>query len=89
MMMVRRLLMTRVVRLEYDFDTRHGRLYMEPHCNCDMGACIELFEKIDPEVFFIVTIAGDRQDTIYRKHQNGWYALTPHMQKKAEAIGNA
>lgn len=66
-----------VARLSYDFDNRRGQLHMEAAHSCDMGGCIALFEKIDPNVERITTIAGEIFDTIYVKTRTGWDARVP------------
>jgi hypothetical protein len=54
-----------VFGLSYDFDTRTGQLHMgEGHC-CDMTGCINLFKKIDKNVKYIFTFAGEVSDTAY------------------------
>ena len=63
--------------IEYDFKARRGRLLMEEDCCCDMGECIELFERIDRRVVLIETLAGDKKDTCYRRTNEKWRAI-PH-----------
>lgn len=72
-------LMCRVRRLEYDFETRRGALFLPP-CNCtDMGGCIALFRRVDRHVKRIETWAGTDQDTTYVRGADGWQALpSPH-----------
>ena len=66
-----------VERIEYDFWTRRGILWMaEGNCT-DMRGCITLFEAIDPEVVFITTMSGPDLDTRYDKRTGSWKAI-PH-----------
>lgn len=60
--------------LHYDFDARIGKLYMPPDNCCDMGACIELFKKIDPKVRLIDAFAGDELDITYARYGDSWDA---------------
>lgn len=67
-----------VTSLHYDFDETTGCLSMPIGSCCDMTACIELFQMIDPRVNLIVTTVGDRRDTCYRKPLGGkWEAFGP------------
>ena len=60
--------------LAYDFGARTGMLAMaEDHC-CDMAGAIALFQRIDPSVKAIATIAGGRDDTTYRRRGGEWVA---------------
>jgi hypothetical protein len=52
----------------------------EGNC-CDMRGCIELFERIDPEVRTIYTFAGDEPDTIYKREGKEWHAFMPRVVK--------
>jgi hypothetical protein len=61
--------MTEVKSLRYDFDQQAGDLYMAECCCCDMSACIQIFERIDPKVRRIQTWAGGARDTIYTRHK--------------------
>lgn len=72
-----RLLVCEVVSISYDFRRRSGRLFMPPGNCCDMKGCLELFRTIDSGVVEILTFAGDRADTIYRKVDHEWIALLP------------
>jgi hypothetical protein len=62
---MKQMLKTLVKRIEYDFTAFAGRLYMDDYCCCDMPDCIAFFKKIDPNVIYISTMAGDEQDTEY------------------------
>lgn len=73
----RQMLHTTVRRIEYDFVSFTGRLYMAANCCCDMGECIAFFKRIDPDVIFISTIAGTEGDTSYRLIDGEWHAFTP------------
>lgn len=67
-------LRTAVRWLSYDFETKTGLLFMPPACCTDMSGCIKLFEKIDPAVVRIQTIAGTEADTRYDRIQGEWIA---------------
>jgi hypothetical protein len=72
------MLATYVLRVEYEFADRVGCLFQEDRCCCDMTACIEFFKKIDPQVRYIRTMAGDEEDTSYRRGSDGrWQAFLP------------
>jgi hypothetical protein len=73
----RQMLGTRVTGVEYNFNSRAGRLYMDRRCCCDMANCINFFRQIDPEVAVIRTFAGIKEDTTYRLLADGqWQART-------------
>lgn len=64
-----------VLKIEYDFEARAGRLLMAEENCCDMGGCIGLFEGIDSHVMLIETFSGDEADTLYRRSKAGdWNA---------------
>jgi hypothetical protein len=71
-------LMCHVRQLQYDFERKEGRLFMEAgHC-CDCPACIDLFKSIDPEVSHIQTFSGRETDTRYvRDNEGNWAAFLP------------
>jgi hypothetical protein len=61
--------------LAYDFSARTGTLAMAEDHSCDMAGAVALFERIDPAVNTIATIAGGRDDTTYRRRRGGeWVA---------------
>ncbi|WP_313194528.1 hypothetical protein [Shinella zoogloeoides] len=60
--------------LAYDFATHTGTLAMAEHNCCDMAGAIALFQRIDPEVNTIATIAGGKDDTTYRRRGGEWVA---------------
>ncbi|UNK36556.1 hypothetical protein MNR02_08515 [Shinella sp. H4-D48] len=61
--------------LSYDFTARTGILVMaEDHC-ADMAGAIALFQRIDPEVNTIATIAGGRDETRYRRRGSEWVTV--------------
>jgi hypothetical protein len=70
-------LVTRVERLEYDYRTGTGRLYMPPHCCTDMTAAIKLFKAIHPRVRRIETFAGEEPDVRYEARGMKWRAVDP------------
>lgn len=67
---------TLVSSLTYDFTTRIGRLLMPPDCCTDMRGVIFLFQRLDPCVVRIETIAGDKPDTIYVRQGHEWKAFS-------------
>lgn len=70
-------LATNVSRLEYDFMSRTGKLYMPDLMCCDMTGCIALFAAIDCEVEKICAFSGVRLDVVYLKRRQGWLATHP------------
>lgn len=67
-----------VLRLAYDYDAKAGELHMEEDNCCHAPACVELFERIDPDVKIIRTFAGAVPDTIYARDRSGkWAARMP------------
>jgi hypothetical protein len=64
-----------VHRVEYDFRSKVGNLFMAPAHNCDMTGCVALFKAIDPKVKMIATFSGDRPDTLYLSRGDEWEAL--------------
>jgi hypothetical protein len=69
-----------VRHLEYDFQTRKGRLVVDHESCPDMTACIALFGAIDPHVNFIEVFAGDIPDVAYVKSDadGKWSAEEPY-----------
>lgn len=60
--------------MAYDFGERLGMLVIaEGECT-DMTGCIAFFERIDPNVRQIQTVAGDEFDTVYTRTPGGWEA---------------
>lgn len=71
-----RRLMCSVIKIEYNFVARAGRLTMDDDNCCDMQGCINLFCAVDADVKEISTYAGNRPDTAYKKQRNGvWLAI--------------
>ncbi|GAC1040804.1 hypothetical protein [Rhizobium sp. No.120] len=66
-----------VLGISYDFTTRQGILNMAETNACDMPGCIAFFQRIDPKVQAIRTIAGDVDDTSYRLVGKEWKASLP------------
>ena len=64
-----------VTNLEYDFWARRGVLFMADGNCTDMRGCIRLFEAIDSNVTFIVTMSGGALDTCYDKRSGEWKAI--------------
>ena len=56
-----------------------------------MGACVKIFDAIDPNSLSIATVAGNQQDTIYCKLTSGsgerewvvWDFISRKMEKAA------
>jgi hypothetical protein len=66
-----------VEKLEYDFLKHTGALYAFGYC--DMSACIEFFEGIDPDVRLIQTFVEGEWDTRYSLDPAGeWVAHIVH-----------
>lgn len=65
-----------VHRIEYDFDKRVGKFYLDNGCT-DMTGVIDLFMAIDQGAQLIFTIDVDgRIDTTYRRGNRGaWIAI--------------
>ena len=68
---------TAVDGLEYNFNTRTGRLYMPRGCCTDMTGCIRLFTAIEPNVQVIRTLSGLSWDTSYHRRGDEWHARLP------------
>ena len=66
-----------VLGVTYDFLTKRGVLIMEEGNACDMSGCIAFFQRIDPGVKAIQTMAGDVYDTSYRLVGEEWEASLP------------
>lgn len=66
-----------VFGISYDFSTKHGVLNMDDSNACDMDGCTAFFERIDPAVKSIQTIAGEIEDTSYRLIGKEWKANLP------------
>ena len=71
-------------RLEYDFKTHTGKLYLSAGGCCDMNGCISTFQVIDLEVGRIDTYSGDELDIIYMKRRTGWEACDPPRSTKSQ-----
>lgn len=72
-------LMCQVSRIEYNFDTKIGAVFMPEHNCTDMAGCIALFKGIDPQVLTIKTYAGGVADTMYMRSsvRVRWLAKLP------------
>ena len=64
-----------VERIEYDFDTKQGKLWMKEGDYCNMPACVKMFQALDPNVNLIITYSGEMLDTGYRLMQDGWVSM--------------
>ncbi|MEQ1406432.1 hypothetical protein ABK249_15990 [Neorhizobium sp. Rsf11] len=73
-----KLLWASPVGLSYDFKTKTGRLDMALGESCDMTACIDLFQGIDPKVTTIKTYSGTKADTSYHRKGRAWFVHLPH-----------
>lgn len=67
-------LMCGAIKLEYDFVRHTGHLWMEDDNCTDMAGAIKIFTAIDSDAVLIITYAGDRKDTLYRKQNGEWNA---------------
>nr|WP_157808485.1 hypothetical protein [Brucella intermedia] len=63
--------------IHYDFHTKTGTVFMEEDACTDMSGCIAFFERIDPYVMTVRTLAGEEEDTIYQRCPGHWSAFTP------------
>lgn len=66
--------MCEVRYLTYNFPSRCGELVLADGQCTDMGGCIGLFQKIDPNVAQIVTKTHQGIDTIYWLINGQWQA---------------
>lgn len=67
-------LTTPVEWITYEFDTHRGELYQPDDVCCDMTECIAAFMTLDPDVWWIRTWSGDREDTTYKRQGKQWYS---------------
>ena len=77
-----------VLSLIYNWRTRSGYLVLPAfHCT-DMAGAIAIFERIDPQVKTIVTIAGDEFDTRYERSADAdeWLSYRAAPRTKAEGV---
>ncbi len=63
-----------VLGIAYDFVTKLGIVHIEEGDCTDMTGCIDVFQRIDPRVMQIQTIAGGRDDTRYARRRGQWIA---------------
>jgi hypothetical protein len=75
-------LVSDVYGLKYDFEELMGKLYLPSGCACDMGGCINLFKRIDPNVLWIRTYSGIQPDTVYRCEYGEWKAYEQRPNRK-------
>lgn len=69
-------LMTEVSSISYSPVERVGVVYMPKNCCTSFEGAINLFQRIDPKVELIVTVEGNKVDTIYFKMRDGkWGSL--------------
>ena len=79
----RRDLQCYVDRMEYDFEKCEGTLHTTGYT--DLPSCVALFEKYDPDVRVIYTVAGGKPGMVFKKcapernpaHGDGWQAYRP------------
>ncbi len=65
-------------RIEYDWGSKKGSLYIASGEYSDMSGCINMFRVIDPEVKHIQTFSGDVADVVYeRLESDSWIATLP------------
>jgi hypothetical protein len=73
-------LMCGVLRVDYDFLKREGRLFV-PTLDCtDQRGAISFFMVVDPDVRRILVLWEDNEiDTVYEKRRNGtWIGYGPN-----------
>ena len=63
---------TSVISVTYEWGCGIGVLYQSAGCCTDMSGCIAFFERIDPNVQTIVTVAGLLFDAVYVKRDGEW-----------------
>jgi len=68
-------MVTAVRSIMYDFPRRSGMVWMPDLCAADMTGTIALFERIDPHVEFIITMAGEQENARYIKSGGVWRAF--------------
>ena len=61
--------------VSYDFNEKRGVAYLDEGSCTDMSGCIAFFERIDPEVLNIMTVADKKDDTLYTRRNGEWTAL--------------
>lgn len=72
---IERELMCQVHRIEIDRE-RHYAVVEIPKCHAtDMGGCIRVVRRLDPDVNRIDVFAGDEPDTRYEWAGNEWAAF--------------
>jgi hypothetical protein len=77
---------TEVRNLHYDVARRTGQLHMPDGCRCDMQACIDLFEGIDPHVEIVFTYVGARADATYSRDNGKWSAIPVEDKQPIDGI---
>ncbi|WP_247997509.1 hypothetical protein [Brucella tritici] len=63
--------------IHYDFHTKTGTVFMAEDSCTDMSGCIAFFERIDPQALLVRTLAGEEDDTVYRRGPRRWSAFAP------------
>jgi hypothetical protein len=67
-------LVTRALKLEYDYVAQTGRLYQPAACHTDMTGVIDLFKHIHPDVERIETFADGKPDNLCTLNNGKWTA---------------
>jgi len=68
--------------MSIDFVAKSGMLFV-PQGQCpDMGKAIDLFRNAFPEIQFIETMSGLKEDTKYRLTDDGWISMIPSQQSR-------
>lgn len=67
-----------LLAVNYTHRTRTALLLLPLSCCVDMGGAIAFCESRFPEVAHIVTVAGDRVDTCYRRDLAGRWSVSRH-----------
>jgi|GEM_PF-6637084 len=67
----------RLVKVNYDWPNRTGKLFMADGSNCDWSEAVRLFKSIDPEVEAVEAYAGGNPDTRYVRQDGEWQLSLP------------
>jgi len=75
-----------IIKMEYDFVERVGKIWFPDKECCDFAGCVEWFKKIDKGVRAIMTFSGEYIDTCYylsKKDEKWGYAPFPRIEFSA------
>ena len=69
-----------IIKMEYDFVKRVGKICFPDKECCDFVGCVEWFKKIDKDVRLIITFSGDYLDTVYYlSRKDGKWDYVPYV----------